>query len=92
MTDSELLQQVKNRLLITGEYHDAALNGYIRDVKDYLEDAGVLSEIVNSEVSVGVIARGVADLWNYGAGDGTFSKIFYERVIQLRYKGVSENV
>ena len=78
--------------MITGDYHDSALLGYIEDVKNYLLDAGVSSDIVNNKLSVGVITRGVADIWNYGAGDGMFSKIFYERVIQLRYKEVNENV
>ena len=92
MTDTELLQAVKDRLLITGEFHDGALKGYIQDVKDYLLDSGVKEGVVNDKVSVGVITRGVSDLWNYGAGNGEFSKIFYERAIQLCYKEVVENV
>lgn len=92
MTDIELLQAVKNRLLITGEFHDGALKGFIQDVKDYLLDSGVSEGVVNDKVSVGAITRGVSDLWNYGAGNGEFSKIFYERAIQLRYKEVGNNV
>ena len=75
-----LLDDVKIRLAITGNYHDALLTSYIDDVKGYLTSAGV---DVAEESAVGVIARGVADLWNFGAGEGTFSKIFYERVAQL---------
>lgn len=86
MTDTELLESVKTRLGLTGEYHNNLINGYIQDVKNYLIDAGVDSSIVDSEVSVGVISRGVADLWNYGSGEGTFSPVFYQRAIQLCYK------
>lgn len=86
MTDTELLEKVKTRLSITGVYHDDLLKGYISDVKEYLIDAGVSSDVVNNEVSVGVITRGVSDLWNYGSGEGKFSVVFYQRAIQLIYK------
>lgn len=75
-----LLEEVKTRLAITGTFHDALLSAYIDDVKAYLKSAGVDAE---SASAVGVIARGVADLWNFGAGEGKFSEIFYQRVIQL---------
>lgn len=75
-----LLEEVKTRLAITGTFHDALLSAYIDDVKAYLTSAGVDAE---SASAVGVIARGVADLWNFGSGEGKFSTIFYERVSQL---------
>lgn len=86
MTDLELLSEVKNRLNITGTYQDKTLLGYIDDTKNYIFDAGVSQSIINSSVSVGVIVRGVSDLWNYGMGTATFSEYFYQRVIQLKYK------
>lgn len=75
-----LLEEVKTRLAITGTFHDALLSAYIDDVKAYLTNAGVDAE---SASAVGVIARGVTDLWNFGSGEGKFSTIFYERVSQL---------
>ena len=94
MTDVELLAAVKSGLGITGTSQDVTLNLYIADVKYYLISAGVKSEIVNSDKSVGAIIRGVADLWNYGAGEGKFSEYFYQRVIQLTCEEVikDENV
>lgn len=86
-----LLNEVKTRLGLTGTYHDSLLTAYIQDVKDYLLDAGVDSSVVESNASVGVIARGVSDLWNYGSGEGKFSEVFYQRAIQLCYKKVNEN-
>ena len=87
MTDAELLAAIKTRLSITGEYHDAMLLALAADVKEYLTSAGVDAE---SPAAVGVIARGVADLWNMGAGDGRFSEIFYQRTGQLVIEKESE--
>lgn len=83
MDDNELLDGIKGRLGITGTYHDGLLLSFAEDVKAYMVSGGVLNRIVNDKASIGCIARGVADLWNYGAGDGKFSEVFYQRVIQL---------
>lgn len=91
MTDEELLVEVKSGLGITGTYQDATLKGYIADAKQFLIDAGVDENIVNSSESVGVIKRGVSDLWNYGSGGTTFSQYFYQRAIQLAYKESESN-
>lgn len=79
----DVLTDVKNALGITGNYQDNTLNVYINDIKDYLKKAGVPESAINSQASAGTIARGVADLWNYGAGEGKLSPYFYERAIQL---------
>lgn len=83
MEDNELLDAIKTRLGITGTYHDGLLLAYAEDVKAYMLSGGVKPRILEDVASVGCIARGVADLWNYGAGDGKFSEVFYQRVIQL---------
>lgn len=85
MTDTELLNAVKTALNITGTYQDETLNVYIADVKNFMSDSGVSDDLINSSMSVGVIARGVSDLWNYGLAK--FSDYFIQRVIQLKYKG-----
>lgn len=84
MTEAELVEQIKVRIGVTGNYHDALLAALAKDVKEYIKDAGADPE---SDASVGVIARGVSDLWNYGSGEGKFSEVFYQRVIQLALKG-----
>lgn len=88
MTDNELLVQVKKGLGITGTFQDDTLSVYIAEVKAFLTDAGVRPEVVNSSASVGVIMRGVSDLWNYGSGNATLSQYFIQRAIQLSYKTV----
>ena len=64
----DILEKVKNSLGITGNYQDETLNEYINEVKLYMISAGVSESVANSEMSAGVIARGVSDLWNYGNG------------------------
>ena len=89
MDDTGLIDGIKIRLGVTGMYHDELLFAYADDVKAYLLSGGVAQDIIDSEKSLGVIARGVADLWNYGAGDGKFSEVFYQRMTQLRFLGDS---
>jgi hypothetical protein len=84
MADTHLAL-IKSALGITGEYQDATLKIYIDEVKAYMRDAGVPTEVIESNVSAGVIARGVTDLWNYNGGAGKLSDYFYQRVSQLAY-------
>lgn len=74
---------IKNALGITGDYQDNTLQEYINEVTAFLVDAGV-SE---ANITNGIVARGVADLWNYGAGEGKLSSYFMVRATQLALKG-----
>ena len=76
------LEDIKNALGITGDYQDATLTVYINEVVDFLVEAGVKE----SNITSGIIARGVADLWNYGSNDGSLSSYFKERATQLSFK------
>lgn len=87
MTDAELLTKVKAALGIGGTYQDNTLAEYIAEVKDFLKGAGV----AEANITAGIIARGVSDLWNYGSGGGTLSPYFMQRATQLSYKGGSAN-
>ena len=73
------IDNVKIALGITGTYQDNTIQAYYDDVIDYLTGAGVAQE----KITVGLVARGVADLWNYGSGDGKLSEYFYQRAAQL---------
>lgn len=83
VSDAELLEKVKSALGITGNYQDSTLTIYIEEVKEYMKAGGVSVALVNSTLAVGAICRGVADLWNYGAGNTEFSTYFLQRVTQL---------
>lgn len=77
-----MLAEVKKALGITGDYQDDTLQQYVNEVVDFLVDAGV----VRSNITCGIVARGVSDLWNYGSGDGKLSQYFYQRAAQLSFK------
>ena len=76
------LADVKNALGITGEYQDNTLQVYFNEVVSFLKDAGV----AESNITSGIVALGVSDLWNYGSGDGKLSQYFMQRAAQLSYK------
>ena len=76
------LTDVKNALGITGAYQDSTLQIYFNEVVDFLKDAGVSENLITS----GIVARGVADLWNYGGAEGKLSEYFMQRATQLALK------
>lgn len=82
MADTALLSSVKLALNITGDYQDGAISEYIDEVVAYLKDAGVMA----SNITPGIVARGVSDLWNYGAGEGKLSSYFMQRAAQIALK------
>lgn len=91
LSDAELLAKVKVSINVTGAQFDETLNLYIDEVKAYLAGAGVRADVLGSTLAVGCIARGVADLWNYGNGDTKLSEYFYQRAEQLRSVEVADN-
>ncbi len=86
MTNTELLNEVKTSLGITGNFQDETLKNYIFEVLEYLSDAGIADSVLQSDAICGIVSKGVTDLWNYGSGNGTFSPYFMQRAIQLSYK------
>lgn len=76
------LADIKKALNITGDYQDDALQIYMDEAVAFLVDAGV----PESRMTAGIIARGVSDLWNYGAGEGKLSQYFMMRASQLALK------
>lgn len=76
------LDNVKNALNITGDYQDNTLKVYFDEVVAFLVDAGV----AESNITSGIVARGIADLWNYGGAEGKLSQYFCQRAAQLALK------
>lgn len=81
MTNAELLTRVKNGMLISGTSFDDALTMHIDEVKSYLANAGISNETIESQKAVGIITRGVADLFTNETP--TLSNYFHERVAQM---------
>ena len=77
-----MLTAVKQALNVTGEYQDTCLTQFINEVTSFLVDAGVKQ----ANITPGIVTRGVADLWNYGAADGKLSEYFFQRASQLSFK------
>lgn len=76
------LDGVKNATGLTGSYQDATLQIWFDEAVGFLKDAGVKDALITD----GIVARGVLDLWNYGAGEGKLSEYFKQRAAQLAYK------
>lgn len=76
------LDDVKTAIGITGDFQNDTLQIYFDEVVDFLKDAG----IDENSITKGIVARGVSDLWNYGAVEGKFSEYFYQRAKQLALK------
>lgn len=81
MADAAILAGVKAALGVTSDFMDTTISVYIDDVTDYMSGAGVPDSVIAT--SVGVIARGVNDLWTASSGDAKYSPYFYDRVSQL---------
>lgn len=83
----DMLEHVKTCLGQSGnDYINPIFQGYIDEVREYLQDSGIPPSVTNTQPFGGIIARGVADLWNYGAGTAALSPYFHERAAQLSLK------
>lgn len=83
----DMLEHVKASLGQAGnDYINPVLQPYIDEVREYLHDAGVPESVTSTRQCGGIVARGVADLWNYGAGNAALSPYFHERAAQLALK------
>lgn len=76
------LENVKAALNITGCFQDPTIQVYIDEVVGFLTEAGVKS----ADITTGLVARGVSDLWNYGGAEGKLSEYFFQRAAQLSLK------
>lgn len=76
------INDVKAALNITGCYQDPTIQLYMDEVFGFLTEAGVKS----ADITTGLVARGVSDLWNYGGAEGKLSEYFMQRAAQLSLK------
>lgn len=79
---SVTLDNVKAALNITGCYQDPTIQLYMDEVVGFLTESGVKS----ADITTGLVARGVTDLWNYGGAEGKLSEYFMQRAAQLSLK------
>jgi hypothetical protein len=76
MTDEELLAKVKTGLSVGGTYNDATLKIKTTAVKEYMLNAGITQEQIETDLGIATLTVGVADLWNLNPGEVKFSDAF----------------
>ena len=90
MTTEELLVEAKKGLNIPAD--STAFDGVIKQkvlaVSAYAQNAGVSETQLATDIGVGLIVMGVADLWNLQGGGTSFSPAFNMILAQLA--GASE--
>ena len=72
-----MLEEIKKRLQITGNYMDDMLTAWIDSAKTYLIDGG--ADKTATESAYGVITKGVFDMWT----SDRFSSIFLNMATQF---------
>lgn len=85
MAMPDLLESCKIGLDIpvTSTAFDGILSQKLLAVKGYMKGAGVSDIVMASDLAVGVIVLGVADLWNLNSGEVKFSPAFHTLLTQL---------
>lgn len=83
LTNEQQIAQIKQALGIGDGIPDATINVWLSDVKDFMLNAGVPTSVINAQSTIGTLARGVSDTWNYGDGNTSYSMVFKMRVTQL---------
>ncbi|MPM27246.1 hypothetical protein SDC9_73756 [bioreactor metagenome] len=81
MTDAEMLVKVKAGLTVVGTYNDTQLQIKVSAVKNYMLNAGVTQEIIESDLGITTITVGVLDLWNLSSGEVKFSEAFSQYLL-----------
>lgn len=74
-----MLEEVKRRLQITGDYMDDMLEGWIESCQRYLHGAGADEAQCKGENAYGVITKGVFDMWTRDS----FSEMFLNMATQF---------
>ena len=80
----DLYIKTREAMGIHVDYQDDQLKPRFLTVFQYLKNAGISEAKLLSEDAVGLLATGVSDLWNYGAGGTTFSPFFYDAAENLK--------
>ena len=84
MTDNDLLTKVKAGLSVTSNFNDNTLLIKTMAVKQYMLNAGISEEQIETELGIEVLTIGVTDLWNLSSGDIQFSPAFNILMEQLK--------
>lgn len=76
MSDEELLEKVKIGLSVGGSFNDDTLIIKTMAVKQYMLNAGITEEVLETDLGIATLTVGVMDLWNLNSGEVKFSYAF----------------
>lgn len=76
LTSDQLLQKIKAGLSVSGNFNDASLSIKILAVKQYMLNAGVTEDKIETDLGIATLTIGVSDLWNLSPGEIKFSDAF----------------
>jgi hypothetical protein len=74
--DEELLEKVKQGLSVSGSFNDNTLKIKILAVKQYMLNAGITQDKIESDLGIATLTVGVMDLWSLSSGEVKFSYAF----------------
>lgn len=78
-----MLEKVKANLTVDADYPDSAILGNMLATKQYMINAGVTIEQVESDLGIVTLTVGTNDLWNIDPGKVKFSPAFDILLAQL---------
>lgn len=84
MTDAEMLVKVKSGLGLSGDHTDGTISIKMLAVKQYMVNAGVTVEQVETDLGLATLTVGVNDLWDLKSGEVKFSPAFDILMTQLK--------
>lgn len=76
MNDENILEKVKAGLSVGGIFNDGTLKIKTIAVKQYMLNAGVSQEQIETDLGIATLTVGVTDLWNLSSGEIKFSFAF----------------
>ena len=92
MIDVEILEKVKSGLSVSGVYNDDTLKIKALAVKQYMLNAGITVEQIETDLGIATLTVGVSDLWNISSGEVKFSPAFSMLITQLQVVCISDTV
>lgn len=76
MSDEEMLDKVKKGLSVDGTDNDDSLKIKIMAVKQYMLNAGITEEKIETDLGIMTLTIGVNDIWDLTPGEIKFSYAF----------------
>jgi hypothetical protein len=90
ISNEELLVKVKGGLSIVSNFNDNTLLTKTVAVKQYMLNAGITEQQIETELGIATITIGVTDLWDLNSGEIKFSPAFDILMGQLMIMSIDD--